>query len=132
MMLMPCHCSADGAMPLQGEDLIHDGKQASTAKPSNCVLYNLSLSLSLTHTLCLFSVSVSLPVTEVSLSPSLSPFLPLSFAVSQVFIGGGERQKTLHNQGYVPRKCSRPSCLRRESSHGQFEVRMDHWCAKAV
>ena len=32
-----------------------------------------------------------------------------------------DRQKTLHNQGYVPRKCCRPQCLRRETTHGQFE-----------
>jgi len=24
-----------------------------------------------------------------------------------------DRQKTLHNQGYIPRKCCRPQCLRR-------------------
>ena len=32
-----------------------------------------------------------------------------------------DRQKTLHNQGYIPRKCCRPQCLRRETAHGQFE-----------
>ena len=32
-----------------------------------------------------------------------------------------DKQKALHNQGYVPRKCCRPSCLRRETAHGQFE-----------
>jgi len=38
-----------------------------------------------------------------------------------VYKKGGTRQKTLHNHGYVPRKCGRPTCPRREQSHGQFE-----------